>query len=265
MLLKSPFLTAHWRNLINITYAVNPEWLLPHVPQGVELDIQNGYAFVSFVAFDFVDTRLKGWRIPFHEQFPEINLRYYVRYRTQNSFNNKVVAPEQLIFDTPADVQRGVCFIREYVPKPCIALVANRFYNEPYRAITMHAETVGIAPDAQQVRHRFKVGKTWHTVAVEAETTALVPSANSIEHYFKEHELGFGADKRGNTLYYRVHHPVWAVYPIRRYALQADFGAIYGKQWAALNEQRPFNVLLAQGSEVAVYHPLSLRDNPPAF
>ena len=44
-----PFLKANWENLINISYAVNPDVLKPWLPNGLELDMQNGKAFVSLV------------------------------------------------------------------------------------------------------------------------------------------------------------------------------------------------------------------------
>ena len=59
-----PFLTAGWRDLVLVTYAVPPEALAPHLPPGCEPDLREGKAFVSLVAFDFVDTRVLGVRWP---------------------------------------------------------------------------------------------------------------------------------------------------------------------------------------------------------
>ena len=73
------FLSAEWHNLINLTYRVPAEKLEPLLPKGVELDLYEGHAHLSLVAFDFINTRVKGMKIPFHVDFPEINLRYYVR------------------------------------------------------------------------------------------------------------------------------------------------------------------------------------------
>lgn len=260
-----PFLTAQWRNLINITYAIDPKLLLPQVPKGIELDVQNGQAFVSFVAFHFADTRLKGWRIPFHVQFPEINLRYYVKYRKSHHSHNDVATvsalpdtlPNPLAFAVDTETERGVCFIREYVPKPCIALVADWFYNEPYWAIPMQLKT-DTDSTTLRVQHRFKAAKTWHSLVIEADNRVFIPTNDSIEHYFKEHELGFGIDKHGNTLAYRVEHPVWAIYPVQNYDIKVNFGDIYGQQWAVLNALQPISVLLAQGSHVSVYAPYKL-------
>ena len=75
-----PFLTASWRKLIMVNYEVPRELLLPHLPHGTELDLHNGRCYVSLIGFLFADVRLKGWRIPFHVKFEEINLRFYVRH-----------------------------------------------------------------------------------------------------------------------------------------------------------------------------------------
>jgi hypothetical protein len=76
-----PFLTARWSNLINVTFALKPDLLLPYLPKGVEPDVVNGSAFVSLVAFQFLDTAMFGKRVPFHGYFPEINLRLCPSWR----------------------------------------------------------------------------------------------------------------------------------------------------------------------------------------
>lgn len=54
---KRPFLTACWKHLILVNYAVEAERLLPHLPPGLTLDLLDGQAHMSLVAFDFLDTR----------------------------------------------------------------------------------------------------------------------------------------------------------------------------------------------------------------
>ena len=76
------FLTARWSNLCLFTYAVPPALLRSRVPPGLELDRREGLegeAFVSLVAFDFLETRVLGVPWPGFREFPEINLRFYVR------------------------------------------------------------------------------------------------------------------------------------------------------------------------------------------
>ena len=53
------FLTARWHDLILITYDIDPEVLLPFLPDGLEPDVVNERAYISLVAFDFLDTKVK--------------------------------------------------------------------------------------------------------------------------------------------------------------------------------------------------------------
>ena len=52
------------------------------------------------MAFDFLDTRVKGFKIPFHVDFPEVNLRFYVRQRMKDG-----------------QIRRGVCFYQRICAK----------------------------------------------------------------------------------------------------------------------------------------------------
>lgn len=76
---RRPFLTARWQHLCLLNYAVDPARLQPRLPEGLELDTLAGEAYMSLVAFDFLDTRVLGIPWPFYRNFPEINLRFYVR------------------------------------------------------------------------------------------------------------------------------------------------------------------------------------------
>jgi len=223
------FLTARWENLIIISYKVRPELLEAYIPEGFELDTINGSAFVSIVAFDFLDTKVKGLKIPFHVNFPEINLRFYVKNKEK----------------------RGVVFIREFAPRFFIAYFANLFYNENYRAISMnnHLEQNGKI----FLNHTINFKGKKYQINLEAENKPYMPASDSTEHFFKEHEWGFGIAKTGETIIYKVEHPLWEVYPIVKFEHNFDFGAIYGEKWQSLNGEDPYNVAFAKGSPVKVF------------
>src|SRR5262245_65480628 len=117
-----PFLTANWRYLAMLNYVVDPALVEPLVPTGTEIDYENGETFVSIVGFLFLDTRLLGLPIPLHRDFEEVNLRFYVKRKSADTW------------------RRGVVFVRELVPRPAIALVARAFYGEDYIAVPMKHE-----------------------------------------------------------------------------------------------------------------------------
>ena len=116
------FLTAEWLNLAMLNYEVDPSLLLKLVPAGTELDCWNNKTFVSLVGFRFLKTKVWGFSVPFHSNFDEVNLRFYVRR----------LDGDQL--------KRGVVFIREIVPRWLIAAVARIVYNERYVALPMSHE-----------------------------------------------------------------------------------------------------------------------------
>lgn len=225
-----PFLTARWVNLGLISYDVAPGLLTPLLPPECELDMLDGRAFVSLVAFDFRDTRVLGVRWPGFVNFPEINLRYYVKWRGR----------------------RGVCFIRELVPQRTVAWLARTLYHEPYLAIPMCSNLRQTA-DRISIHHAARLEGRLHMIEIVAAKPAFLPSRDSPEHFFKEHELGLGTTPDRRLIAYRVHHPLWQVYRAPQVRLDWDFGALYGKSWDWLKGVTPFSVVLAAGSEVAVY------------
>ncbi len=225
------FLSAKWENLALITYGIPPEILLQYMPKGLEPDTISGKAFISLVAFDFFETKVKSVKIPFHVNFPEINLRFYVRHKEK----------------------RGVVFIRELVPKFFIAHIANILYNENYKSIKMSSSVE--KNEKIIVEHKIRAEGRKFMMSIEGENKPYMPSKDSLEHFFKEHEWGFGISKKGRTLVYRVEHPFWQVYPVKKYSLDLDFGKVYGKNWEFLNSEKPFNITLAAGSEIKVFSP----------
>lgn len=234
--MSRPFLTARWKNLLNLTYEVPPDLLEPHCPAGVELERSDGRSFVSVVAFEFADTRVLGVPWPGYRAFPEVNLRFYVRHGDE----------------------RGVVFLREFVPKRAVAWLARGLYGEPY-VRTPVTSSQRLAPGELSFSLALEYGGEDHSLEVTADSRSThVPPEDSPEHFFKEHAWGFGTDRLGRTRRYRVDHPRWGVYEVESLALDFDFGTLYGEEWAFLNDADPIHEIFAQGSDVVVYPPASL-------
>jgi uncharacterized protein YqjF (DUF2071 family) len=183
---------------------------------------------------------VKGVRWPGHVNFPEINLRFYVRQKDQS------------------ETRRGVVFIRELVPRPLISFVARWLYNEPYAAAGMSSR-VTETPERITVEHQVTPrGGRLSIIKVTAARVAEVPSPTSLEHWFKEHQWGFGRTRRGGPLVYEVRHPEWAIYPVERLDLDFDWVGAYGREWGFLRQAKPESVVLAQGSRIEVHPKRSL-------
>jgi uncharacterized protein len=226
-----PFLTAEWLNVAAITFAADEQQLRPYLPGGATIDTLEGSPRVSLVAFEFRRTRVRGLAIPRHIAFPEINLRFYVRHRGQ----------------------RAVVFIRELVPRRAIATVARLLYNEPYRRVPMRCGAEPAEDGGVRVWHRFARGSS---LTVTGAAAAAVPEEGSAGHWLTDHSLGVGRRRDGTTLLYDVTHPAWALREVTDLALDVDFSAVYGAEWAWLRDATPSHLSLAVGSPITVSPPV---------
>ena len=231
-----PFLTAEWRNLLMVNYAVEPTLLEPHVPAGTGLDMHQGTCYLSLVAFQFRNTRLLGMAIPFHHTFEEMNLRCYVRRQVGG------------------ETRRAVVFIREVVPRRAIALVARAVYNEPYIALPMRSRIGG---EPLRVEYSWRLGGLWHSVAASAAGAAAATAEGSQEQFITEHYWGYTRQRDGGTIEYRVEHPPWRVWPADRVQLDADLERLYGPALARAMTSAT-SAFIADGSAVSVSRPRRL-------
>ncbi len=232
--MSSTFMTAAWRKLIMAQYEVTPDTLQPFLPAGTELDLYDGRCFVSLIGFLFTDIRLKGWRIPFHGSFEEINLRFYVRHRDRSGTSH-----------------RGVVFLQELVPRFAVTTIANTVYGEAYKTrSTRH--TWHQTPDRLAIEYGWRWRKTWSRLAVEASPIPQPISPGSIEEFITEHYWGFTRRSPQRTSGYEVAHPRWHIYPVRSHVIELDFAAQYGPAFAHLQTRQPDSILLAEGSEVTI-------------
>jgi uncharacterized protein len=224
-----PFLTADWLHVLGVTYAADEGLLKPHLPRGAQIDRLEGSPRVSLVAFRFHRTRLRGVPIPLHVNFAEINLRFYVRLHDR----------------------RAVVFIREFVTRPAISVIAKITYNEPYRTIRMRDEVLARDDGLIGVRHRFGRGLR-NRLEAWADPEPIVPAEGSAAYWLTHHDLGVGRGRDGSARSYEVEHPVWALHEVRSLDVAVDFGALYGPQWAFLADAQPSHVTLAEGSPISI-------------
>ena len=227
-----PFLTANWRYLAILNFVVDPRILTPFVPPGTEIDYENGETFLSIVGFLFLDTRLLGLPIPLHRNFEEVNLRFYVRKRSADTW------------------RRGVVFIRELVPRRAIALVARAFYGERYVALPMrHA----IIDDGAHVsaEYSWRRGKKWESLEVSATGEPQSIPAGSHAEFITEHYWGYTCAGTGCSEY-RVEHPRWKVRNAATSVLRADVATLYGEQFAETLARPPRSAFIAQGSAITI-------------
>ena len=226
------FLTAKWNDLVMANDEVAPALLAGRVPAGTSLDFHDGKCFVSLVAFMFLDTRVLGVPVPFHINFEEVNLRFYVKR------------------ESAEEVRRGVTFIKEIVPRYAIATVARLFYGEPYEAWKMSR-----AKQENELIYAWwkrRSGES-HSIKVETGENLGVPAENSHGEFIIEHYWGYTQRGEIRTDEYKVEHPKWELFEVENYEIKVDFGTLYGAEFGFLNNQKPHSIFMAKGSEVSVY------------
>ena len=244
---KRVFLTARWSHLAMLNYEVDPAILLPHVPAGTELDTYQGMTMASMVGFLYHDTCVWGIGFPFHRHFPELNLRFYVRYRSEEGW------------------RRGVVFVKELVPRRIVAAIARSIYDEQFHYAPMRYT---ITPRSDEpavpgsVEYQWKVGGKWNRLAVETTGPAQPLVPGSEEEFIAEHYWGYTAHDNGTTSEYEVQHISWRVWQVVRSEFACDVATLYGPQFAEPLSLPPRSAFLAEGSPISVYSGTKLKDLP---
>ena len=219
------FLTAEWKNLLMLNYAVDPSLLEPFVPAGTELDAFDGKTYLSLVGFEFNRTRVLGFAVPFHQNFEEVNLRFYVRRSSK----------------------RGVVFIRELVPKYAVAAVARLLFKENYSCVPMSHRA-----EAGSVEYSWKLGSERCVMSIETDGESFVPPDGSLSQFITEHYWGYTTQK-GGSLEYEVQHPPWRVWNAKQASFSGNVDALYGREFAQVLKREPDSAFLAKGSLVTVF------------
>ena len=218
------FLTAEWRDLVLFSFEAPPALFEPFVPRGVELDDWRGRTFFSLIGFRFLESRLLGVPIPFHGNFPEVNLRFYVRRQT------------------PEGVRRGVVFLQEMVPKQAVATLARRLYSENYVRVPM----TQVVEPGRSAKYSWKAAGKQNWIAARTASPPAVPAQDSFETFILDHHWGYTRARDGGCIEYQVERPPWRVYPVESFEMRVD-GDL---PWAI--PAAPHSVIFAEGSEVSV-------------
>jgi uncharacterized protein YqjF (DUF2071 family) len=243
------FLSAEWRDLLMLNYEANPASLQKYLPAGTELDSFEGSTYISLVGFRFCRTRLLGTiPIPFHTEFDEINLRFYVRR------------------SVGGEIRRGVVFIAEIVPRHAIASTARWFYNENYVRRPM-AHRVLTKDSNVEVEYSWKSGNRWCRLQADTSGSPSLPAEGSLGQFITEHYWGYSLQPDRGTVEYHVSHIPWKVWNANKANFSGDTRDLYGDELSQLLTKAPASAFIADGSPVKVFKgsklPSTLADCHP--
>ncbi len=232
------FLTTEWKYLLMLNYEIEPYLLENYVPQGTKLDSFNGITYISVVGLLYTDTKIKGFSIPLHKDFEEINLRFYVK-RTNGD-----------------EIRKGVVFIKEIVPKLTIAAVAKLFYDENFVSHRMRSALVfsDEANEDSEIFYEWENGRTKNRISAKFRANeSITPEHGSFEEYITVHHWGYTTQSNGSTMEYRVKHPKWNIWPAREAGLVCDIEKNFGKEFIDTLSSPFKSAFIADGSKVTVY------------
>lgn len=181
----------------------------------------------------FLNTKVLHVKIPFHVNFEEMNLRFYVKRSGDGVWKH------------------GVVFIKEVVSKPAITFAANTLFGENYETCpTKHSWKAG--PDEWRIEYAWKKLSHWNGISVRTakQSAPIVP--DSEEGFIVDHHWGYAKAGENTTNEYLVKHPWWDAYKVLEYNINVDFTAVYGEKFGFLGRQSPSSVMLAEGSELTL-------------
>ena len=218
-----------------LNYEVDPKLLNNYVPPGTVLDSFDGKTYVSLVGFQFRHTKLLGsLSIPFHSNFDEVNLRFYVRRKQDNEY------------------RRGVVFIAEIVPKRAVAQIARLAYGENYICLPMR-HSVSTHGTAKTAEYEWRLNGTWCKLYAQASVAPAPAEEGSLEQFITEHYWGYSAQRNGFSLEYRVSHVPWNVWKSISAGFEGDASRLYGLELEQVLQRRPDSAFIADGSPVVVF------------
>lgn len=236
-------ISGQWRELAIVSWRVAPELLRPRLPAGTELDEWDGRSWISLVGLRFLGLTVAGVPVPLHQEFAQVNLRFYAR---------RVVGDE---------VRRGAVFVRELVPRAAMAAVARLVMNEPMAHADVRAHVVRDAAHPPRVR-----GATFSWASdpgrgrlhVDAAGEPVALERLSLEEFLSERCWGFTAQRDGGSTEYRVEHPRWSVYAAREASVDGDLAASFPLDLARVMLARPDHAFVAEGSDVVIHAPRAI-------
>lgn len=269
-------MTGWWSHVVVVSYAVPAamvEKYLPPGPGGDRLEVETreefgkggsggggGGAVVSLVAQQCTNVRVWGIKWPFLNRYSALYLRVCVRHAQT----------------------RGVVYVREIVPNVLLARGARWSLNQPCVVAPVSSEVKqqtrligaeyrvkwGVDPRSESggthgPGSESRATQDAHEYVVRAVGTkpARQPgggggasgAAQSVESWLVDRPFVFGMDQKGRGLVYEVIHPSWGVFEVVDHEVRLDFGAVFGTDWGFLSHVSPRHVMLAQGSEAAVF------------
>jgi uncharacterized protein len=193
-----------WQSLLFAHWRLDADALRPLVPAPLELDLRDGFAWLGMTPFLLSGLRLRPFPPPPGvSEFPELNLRTYVRYGGR---------PGIFFFSLDAGSRLAVAGARA-------------FYRLPYRVAEMDLEIGG---GWTRFRSRRRDGTAGFTARYQPSGPAAPPEPGSLEAYLTERYALFTVLRSGKVLRGDIHHGPWPLQPAQGEVDGAGLAAAQG-------------------------------------
>ena len=227
------FLTAEWNDLAIVNYQIDAKILEKYVPFGTELDLWNDKCYISLIGFMFENVKVLGIKVPFHVNFEEVNLRFYVK-RFENG-----------------KWKRGTVFIKEIVPKHAVTAVANALYREHYETLKMQNSRTE-NESSKLFQYEWKKSSKWNSIKMKTTKNPILIEIDCEAEFITEHYFGYTKFNEKKTIEYEVTHPRWQQLEVIETKIDVDFESIYGNHFAFLQNLKPVSTFMAIGSKITI-------------
>jgi uncharacterized protein len=225
---------GHFRYLAFLNYRVERQLLEPFLAEGVELHLYNGICYISIVAFLFQNLQIQGIPAPFHQEFEEVNLRFYVKQKT-----NQVE-------------KTGVVFVREIVPKSLVTAAARIVFNENYVTMPMYHRIEVWENQINTVHYEWKSQRQKNSVRLVFQGNWRIPDENSSESFLTKRPYGFTRQPKGGTREIQMQHADWRVCSATDAVMECDIAGIFGIEFVPYLTLKPASAFVAEGSAVTI-------------
>jgi hypothetical protein len=227
---KKLFMSCSWTNLLYVNFRIDAEIINALLPKDLEADLFDGFALLSFVGFRFTDAKLFGVKIPFHQYFPEINLRTYVKSKKNPN-------------------EKGIFFISEMVPKFMTYFVGKYIYGEPFSRI-------GVKENSDEMSIGYEISKKSEEVKMSADLVpnSLELSKNKEEEFIIDRVFAFCGKADEKSKKYEVQHPKWNLLKVEKSVYSfVHLNNISESLNKFLKEAVPCSIFATDGSAVDVF------------
>lgn len=225
-----------WEDLLFLHWAVDPERVRPHVPDGLELETFDGKAWLGVVPFLMATTRFRFLPpVPTANRFLETNLRTYVRNARDSEHGGR---PGVWFFSLDAESRLAVAGARMGFGLP---------YFNARQACRREDGLVTYRNERQDRRGpAARFAASWR-----AAGEATIARPGSLEQFLVERYCLY-AMRRGRLVRGEIMHEPWRLSPVALDLQENDMARLLDLELSG----PPVSALMAEPIDVAAWSPV---------